>query len=308
MKVIIRFIIAVLVLIPTSANCEVVDRIIAIVNDDIITLKELESFVGVEKRNRFTSIDEYLRNLQMRDKLDMLIDGVLIKQQAKKLKIFVSDEEMKAIIEGIKKQNLIEDSELREQLKKENITYENFVEGVRINVLSSRVLSRVVSQDVKVTDAILRSYYEEHKKDFSETEYGLKQIFISGQRNDAAKRAAEIHKKLEQGKAFEEAASEFSDDASASQGGDIGFVKADDLLPSLREAVKLLSPNTYSTAIATPYGFHILKLLSVKGSEILPFESVKEKVHQQIVIQESDKRYKGYMNKLRESSYIEVKI
>jgi peptidyl-prolyl cis-trans isomerase SurA len=287
---------------------EVVDRIIAIVNDDIITLKEVESYVYVEKRNQFTSIDEYLRNLQLKEKLDYFISGLLIKQQAKKLKIDISDKEMDMIIENIKKQNLITEIELKEQLKKDNITYENFVEGIRMNVLRSRILTRVVSPDIKVTDAILNDYYDKHKDEFRDLEYQLKQIFISGQKTDGNQRALNAYKLLDQGKAFEDVAAEFSDDPSGKQGGDIGFVKVEELLPALKESVKLLVPNTYTNVVQTPYGFHILKLIKINKTDLPPFEVLKDKIHEQIVLQESDKRYNEYMNKLRQASYIEVKI
>jgi len=304
-----RFLVAVVFLgVAGSAQCEVVDRIIAIVNDDIITLKEVEGYVHVEKQNQFTSVDEYLRNLQLRDKLDAFIDQLLIKQQAKKLKISVSDNELASIVEGMKKRNLITEIELREQLIRENITYENFLEGLRSNVLRGRVLTRVISPEVNVTDADLREFYAKHKDEFVDVEYRLKQVFASGQRSDGAQRAADAYKLLNEGRSFEDVAAEFSDDPSAKQGGDIGYVKIEELLPTLKDAVKVLVPNTYSGVVSTPYGFHILKLVEIKKSDIQPFDAVKDKIHERIVLQESEKRYKDYITKLRQSSYIEVKI
>jgi peptidyl-prolyl cis-trans isomerase SurA len=290
------------------SQSEVVDRIIAIVNDDIITLKELESFVNVEKKNQFTSINEYFRNVQLKEKLDFFISALLIKQQAKKLKIEVSDKEVESIIENIKKQNLVTEIELKEQLKRDNITYEKFAEGIRLNVLRSRVLARVISPEVKVTDALLKEYYEKHKDELRDTEYHLKQIFISGQKKDGIQLAANAYKLLDQGKTFEDVAMEFSDDPSGKQGGDIGFVKAEDLLPALNESLKLLVPSTYSNVVQTPYGFHILKLIEIKKTDLPSFEVLKDSIHEKIVLQESEKRYNDYMNKLRQSSYIEVKI
>jgi peptidyl-prolyl cis-trans isomerase SurA len=309
MKIFLKFFLIIFFLSFTlPARGEVVDRIIAIVNDDIITLKELEGFVNVEKKNQFTSINEYLRNLQLKEKLDFFISALLIKQQAKKLKIEVSDREVESIIENIKKQNLITEIELKEQLKKDNISYDNFAEGIRLNVLRSRVLTRAVSPEVKVTDAMLKEYYEKNKDEYRDMEYHLKQIFISGQKSDGNQRAANAYKLLDQGKAFEDVAMEFSDDPSGKQGGDIGFVKVGELLPALNEALKLLVPNTYTNVVQTPYGFHILKLMEVKKTDLPPFETLKDKIHEQIVLQESEKRYSEYIDKLRQASYIEVKI
>jgi peptidyl-prolyl cis-trans isomerase SurA len=309
MKISIKFLLIIFFLsLAMPSRGEVVDRIIAIVNDDIITLKELESFVNVEKKNQFTSINEYLRNLQLREKLDFFISALLIKQQAKKLRIEVSDKEVESIVENVKKQNLITEIELKEQLKKDNISYDNFIEGIRLNVLRSRVLTRVVSPEVKVTDTMLKDYYDKHKDDYKDMEYHLKQIFISGQKNDGNQRAANAYKLLDQGKTFEEVAMEFSDDPSGKQGGDIGFVKVGELLPALNESLKLLVPNTYTNVVQTPYGFHILKLIEIKKTDLPPFETLKDKIHEQIVLQESEKRYNEYINKLRQAAYIEVKI
>ncbi len=309
MKSLLKILIIILFfIIAVPLHSEVVDKIIAIVNDDIITLKEVEGYVHVEKKNQYTSVDEYLRNIELKQKLDFFISALLIKQQAKKLKIDVSDKEVEAIIEDIKKQNLITELELKEQLKKDNITYDNFAEGIKMNVLRSRVLTRAISPEVLVTDAMLKDYYEKHKDDFRDTEYHLKQIFVSGQRNDGNRRALAAYKLLEQGKAFEDVAREFSDDPSAKQGGDIGFVKVEELLAPLKESLKLLVPNTHTNVVQTPYGFHILKIIELKKTDLPPFEALKDKIHERIVLQESEKRYNEYINKLRQSSYIEVKI
>ena len=290
------------------AHSEVVDRIVAIVNDDIITLKELQSFILLERQSRHTSVNEYLQNQKMKEKLDLFIDGVLIKQQAKKLKVDVSEKELDGIIDNIKKQNLITDAELREQLKKENIDYDSFVEGIRMNVLRGRVISRVISSEVNVSDKVLREFYESNKDLFNNEEYRVKQIFISAQKPDAQKQAQKVYGLLAQGKPFEDVAREYSDDPSSKQGGDIGTVKAEDLLPALIEALKATEPGSYTKIVTTPYGWHILKLIEVIGAGETSFESMKDKVRERYVQYESEKRYQDYIKKLRQASYIEVKI
>lgn len=295
-------------MLPVGLHCEVVDRIIAIVNDDIITLKDVERYVHVEKQGKYTSINEYLRNLELKEKIDIFINDMLIKQQAKKLKIDISDREIEGIIENIKKQNLITETELREQLKKENITYKSFQDGIRMNILRSRVLARVISPEVNITENNLKEYYNKHVGEYREEEFRLKQIFVSGQRQDGAHRVTAAYKLLSEGKPFEEVAKEFSDDPSAKTGADIGYVKKEDLMPQLKEPLAQITPGSYTQIIQTPYGFHILKLMEVKKSDTLPFETVKDTIRERIVFDESEKRYKEYIDKLRKSSYIEVKI
>jgi peptidyl-prolyl cis-trans isomerase SurA len=299
---------AFIVLTGFAANAEVIDRVIAIINDDIITLKDFEAYIKVEKRTKFTSIDEYFRNQQMKEKLEMYVEGILIKQQAKKLGIAATDQEVNNFIEGIKKQNLITDAELREQLRKDNVTYAQFTEGIRLNILRTRLLMRVVSTEINITENSLKSYYDSHQDVFRDQEFHLQQIFISGQHRDIKERAEKAYKDLTAGKPFADVARGISDDPSAKQGGDIGFVKRSDLLPTLRDSLNNLAPGSFTPIIPTPYGLHILKLIEVKKVEVLPYEAVKNAINERMVMEESNKRYRTYMDKLKKTSYIEVKI
>jgi len=294
---------------PVFCAGEVMDRIIAIVNDDIITLKEAEKHVRVEKEGKFVSINEYLTNLRLQEKIDLLIDDVLIQQQAKRLKIDIEEKEVEAIIENIKKQYLIDDSELRQKLKEDNISYEDFKMGLRNNLLKNRLLNRVISPEVNVNEQDLRQYYDKHKEEFINEEYRLQQIFVSGQQPDGSKRISEAYKLLQEGRTFETVVKDYSDDKkSAETGGDIGFAKKVDLIPQLREVAGLLAIGAYSSIITTPYGFHILKLSEKKKGETMTFEMAKDIINEKIIQEESEKRYKDYIAKLRKSSYIEVKI
>jgi len=293
---------------PFTSGGEVVDKIVAIVNDDIITMSDVERYVRVEKQGRFTSADEYFRNAGLKDKLDAFIENTLIEQQAKKLKIEISDLEVQMVVDSIKKQNLITEEDLKEQLRKANSSYKSFFEGIRSNLVRTKVLARTISPDVVLSEASIKEYYEANPDEFRAEEYWLQQVFISSRRQEAPARAQAAYNALQQGKPFEQAAREYSDDPSAKQGGDIGYVKKEDLVPELRQAINLLIPGTYSHPVQTPYGYHIIKVLDVRKSDALPFDAVKESIQEKIVQKESEKRYKEYVAKLRASSYIEVKI
>ncbi|MEN6616948.1 MAG: SurA N-terminal domain-containing protein [Syntrophorhabdus sp.] len=188
-------------------HAEVIDRVIAIINDDIVTLKDFEAFVKVDRRaTKFTSIDEYFRNLQMKEKLDTFIEAVLIKQQAKKLQITVTDQDVAGFVQSIQKQNLITDAELREQLKKDKITYEQFLENLKLNLLRTRLMIRVISTEIAITENSLKSYYDSHQQLFQDEEYHIQQIYISGQHQDIKERAETAYKQLTQGTKFEDVA------------------------------------------------------------------------------------------------------
>jgi peptidyl-prolyl cis-trans isomerase SurA len=293
---------------PTTLRCEVVDRVVAIVNDDIITLKETEKFVPIEKQGKFVSVNEYLRGIRIKERMDLLIDDLLIRQQAKKLNLSVSDRDADGIVEGIKKQHLISEEELKQQLAKQGIDYKDFREGLKANVLRQRVLARIISPDVNITEKDLIDYYNSHPEEFKDEDYRLLHIFISAKRPDFKERAVAAYTLLKEGKPFEVVAKEYSDDPSADKSGDIGFVRKEDLIPEFKAAVNFLVPGAYSQIIQTAYGLHILKLMEVKSGATLPYETVKIRIQEKFVQEQSQKRYQELIDKLRRSSYIEVKI
>jgi len=293
---------------PGDSSCEIVDRIIAIVNDDILTLREAEKYVQIDTKGKYVSVNEYYRNIKLREKISALIDGILIKQQARKLKISVSDKEVDNIVANIKKQYLIDDEQLKSKLKEEKISYNDFYEGIRMNTLRGRVMAQVISPDVVVTDKSLKEHYDTHIDDYRDEEYRLQQIFISNRTINGQQKISAAYGQLREGKPFEEVAKTFSEDPSAPDGGNIGYVKKGDLVPGLKEGVETLPAGGYTQVLATPYGFHILRVVEVKKGDTLPFEEVKGRIHERIVFEESEKRYKDYMDKLKKAAYIEVKI
>ena len=293
---------------PLAARSEVVDRVVAIVNDDIITLKETEKYVPVEKAGAFASVNEYLRNMRLREKIDILIDDLLVRQQAKLLNIVVTDRDADAVVESLKKQHLVTLDELKQQLAKENVRYKDFYEGLKSNILRSRVLSRTIAPEVNITESQLRDYYDKHLDDFRDADYRLLHLFISGKRPDIKDRAITAYNLLKEGKSFESVAKEFSDDPSGQKGGDIGFVRKEDLMPEFKEAVSLLTPGTYTKLVQTPYGLHVLKLVEVRQGATLDFDTVKTRIQAIVTREQSEKRYNDYITKLRKASYIEVKI
>ncbi len=293
---------------PLAARSEVVDKIVAIVNDDIVTMGEVQKSVHVEKQGMFTSADEYFRDMDLKEKLDTFIEAKLIQQQAKKMKIEISDKEVDSVVESIRKQNLITEKEMKERLQKEGISYTAFIDGIRNNLFRSRVLARAIGTTVIVSEASMKEYYDANPDQFRSEEFHIQQIFVSSRREDAPARAQTAFNQVREGQSFEAVARQYSDDPSGVRGGDIGFVKKEELIPQLLQAISLLLPGTSSHPVVTPYGYHIIKLLETRKSDTLPFDSVKDAIKVRITQQETQKRYKDFITKIRTSSYIEVKI
>lgn len=295
-------------LLPALCNSEIVDRIVAIVNEEIITLGDVEEFVEVEKAEKIKSIRDYFLGLKLREKLELLIEDRLIRQEAKRMGIEVGEGEIDQVVEGIKRKNLISDDELKENLKRENISYESFRQGIRDAIIRERVISRMVTPELNLDDRKLREYYDLHKDEFKEEEVRLRQVFISGVREDSRERAKKALSLIIKGVPFEEVAKEYSDEPSGKYGGDIGFVKKNDLIPELRDALKGKAKGEITEIVRSTYGYHILRLEEIKGGDPPPFDEVKEEIKRRLILEESQKRYREFVEKLKRKSYIEIKL
>ena len=188
------------------------------------------------------------------------------------------------------------------------MSYKDFYEGLRTNLLRTRVITRSIASEVMVTDAMINDFYDTNKEQIRGEDFRVQHIFVTAQRADGQKRSLIAYERLKAGKPFEEVAREYSDEQSSAQGGDIGYVKSTELIPMLREALIQLKPGEFTPIVQTPYGYHIMKLIDKRQGEQIPLEAIREKLKEAVVQQESQKRYKDFIEKLRRASIIEIKI
>lgn len=287
-----------------SLQAVVVDRIALVVNDEVVTLSEIERLVHVEAKGHFYSAVEYMRREKLKERLEPFIEDLLLKQQARKMKVEVQDRDVQRVIEAIRRENLISHEQLLEHLKRQGITYEDFFEGIRTNLLRSRLLSQALSMTVAPSEETLRSYYEAHREEFREESLHLKQIFFSHTMEDARDLAERAIQELKAGKEFDEVATKFLRGTEA----DLGFLQVSELMPEIREALRGLKEGMYTGIVVSAYGLHIIKVEQIQKGEMRPFERVKEEIRQRLLKEESERRYREYMDKLKRNSYIEVKI
>lgn len=295
-------------LFPIPSHSEIVDRIVAIVNDEIITLSEVEEFVEVEKAEKIRTVRDYVLGLRLKDRIELLIEETLIRQEAKRMGIQVSEADVDQVLDGIKKQNLISDEELKEKLRQEKISYESFRESIRNAIVRERVLQRMVTPELNLSERMLKDYYEHHKSEFATEEVRLRQIFVSNIRRDSKERVEKAYELILRGHPFEEVAREYSDEPSGKYGGDIGFVKRNELIPELREALRGKREGQITEIVRSPYGYHILKLEEIKSSDPPSFEELKDEIRRRVILEETQKRYREYVEKLKRRAYIELKI
>ncbi len=298
----------------------IVDKIVAIVNGEIITLAELESH-----RSELRDSPEVTGNpLEKRGKilesrrkiLDRLIEEKLVDQQCKKLSIKVSTRDIDTAIEKVKKVNAITDEQLKRALMAEGLSWEDYRQKLREQIRRAKLISRVVHKEITVDEEGLKRFYIQHIERFKKPDQIRAShilIMIPQDADDLLvealrQKGERISERLRRGENFGELARLHSDDASAKDGGDLGFFKGGELLPEFERVTLNLQPGQISGLVRTKIGFHIIKVTARKEGPVIPFEELTEKIRDQYIEEESQRLYEVWLKKVKAESFIEVKL
>jgi peptidyl-prolyl cis-trans isomerase SurA len=305
---------------PISPGGAVVDRIVAVVNQEIITFSEIEKWGGpfqqeiqaedrLERRER---IQEVFRKI-----LDRIIEEKLIEQEAKKSGIKVTSKEIEGAVEEVKQKNKIGQEELERVLAAEGVTLEGFKKDLESKILRTKFVHSAVKVEQRVGEKELIEFFQNNVNQYRVNEsYRPAHILFlilpeatPEQIRGIRKKSQRVLEKIKEGADFAKMAMEYSEDTSSrKEGGDLGYFKKGELLPTLeREAMKL-QVGEVSDLIRTEVGFHILKLLDRKGGEPPPFEEIKGKVQADYYEKELEKAYQQFLSNLKEKSIIEIKL
>lgn len=258
------------------AYAEMLDHIIAIVEDDVVLEQELEQETySIVQRMRATNVSMPPAATLRRQVLEKLISDKLQKQLAEKAGITVSDEMLNSAVAEIARNNNMNPEEFRNELTRQGMAYKNFLDNVRNEIMINQLRARDIGARIKVTDQEVEHYLETQGKIGSESvQYHLGHILIaikegaSASEIQAAKsKADDIVAKLRKGQDFTHTAVSNSDDDNALAGGDLGWRSLNDIPTIFADAASKMSTGEVSDPIRSPSGFHIIKLLDSKGAD-----------------------------------------
>jgi peptidyl-prolyl cis-trans isomerase SurA len=303
-----------------TCRAKIIDKIVAIVNGEIITLSELDLYPP-KPRGGFPATPNPLEQEgeileSQRGILDYLIEEKLIDQQCRKRGIKVPPRDIDTAIEDVKRAHAVTHEQLKMALAADGVSWEEYRQQIGEQIKKMKLVSHVVRRDFTLDDDALRRYYAQNIQRFKEPDQiRTSHILIMIPQNaDDLLVAALRHKgetileRLRRGEDFQELARLYSDDASAKTGGDLGFFKRGEILPELEGIAFNLKPGEISRLVWTKIGFHIVKITERREGRVIPFEDVTEKVKGQYVEEQSERLFKDWLKKLKAQSFIEVKL
>ena len=300
-----------------SVYAEIVDRIVAFVNDEVITLFELnsafetyrkrieESYRGPDKAKVITEAKVTV--------LNRLIDNNLMEQEAKKAGIVVKDEEVMETIKGILDRRNIKIEDFAKTLVREGSSFDAYKKEIRDQMTRMRLIRRELRPKVMVSEDEIGEYYRKHREDYEGREaVRIKQIFIPFPKECDLEMKAKLKADAEMIRAQINTVESFDLIAAAYStglvGSDTGFVERGLMLPPVEEVAFRLGKDEISDLIESSMGFHIIMVVDRRGGGIKPLESVREEIREKIEEEKMDKKYVEWMGELREKSHVEIKL
>lgn len=263
-----------LVLISPVLQAETLDRIVAIVEDDVILESELmQEATSVARKLQANHVTLPPSNVLKRQILERMIVQKLQRQIAEKSGAQVSEEMLQNAIAEIAHNNKMTPAQFRANLDKQGINYKQFAQSISNEIIVNQMRSREIGSRIKVTDNEINHYIETHSNLNDNDSYHLGHILIALPETASAKaiqkakeQAVNIVAKLRKGQDFRELAMSSSDDEQALKGGDLGWRSAGEIPTLFADIVTKMQPGDIAEPIRSPSGFHIVKLLEAKGS------------------------------------------
>ena len=316
----------------------IVDEIIARVNDQIITRSDYEKAKAAqldELKQRFPADWQSKWTEAQKEILRDLIDQQLLMEKGKELGITGETEVVKRLNQMRQQMGLASMDDLEKEAKKQGVSFEDYKEQIRINVVTQQVIGQEVGGKIHITEEEVQDFYNQHQKELEgPEEVNLSEIMISTQPPkpeadsdkdkdsaaqekslpedpakvaEAEKKADEAEKALKAGAKFEDLARKVSDGATAGQGGPLGSFKRGELAKELEDKTFSLKPGEFTEPLRTKQGFIILKVNGHRSAGVPPLKEVEDKIREAIYSQKLEPAARAYLGRLRDQAYIDVK-
>ena len=307
-----------LLLSASISRAELVDRILAIVNEDIILLSEVEqAMTPLREKLKQSGYSEAQQRIYLADQqapmLQKMIDEKLTEQQAKRLNLTVSEEDTDKAIERIKAINKMSTGDLDRMLKLDGLTQEKFRNQIKEQLIQTKIVNREVKSKIVVTNVEIKGYYDAHAKQYTGvTKLHLRHILMKPATQSAEEREKvhqemqRLYERLQGGESFVSLAKVYSQAATAPEGGDLGAFESRMLAAPIRDAISGLKAGQITPVIDTEQGFQIFFVEEVLQSSGKSLEEATPEIQEKLFSEEVEEKFKTWLQELRQHAHIQI--
>lgn len=304
----------------SAAQARIVDRVVAVVNDEVITWSELEELVTPVLR-QIEGLDDPVVREQQRDKqlrrgLDEIVGQKLIAQEAARRRLSITGEEVNEHLERVKASQGWDDDRLRMYLASQGLNFAEFRRQVREQLLRQKVVRTVVGGRIRVSDGDLREYYKEQLTQ-AESDYEVDGAHIAlpvpaqaTAAEDAAVRqqAIELLARARSGENFAELARQYSRAAGAEEGGSLGTFRRGVIDAALEKEMFRLEAGEAGGPLRTRFGYHVVQVVAKRKLPPPPFEEAQENLRRELAEKRMQDELAKWIDELKKKAFVEIRL
>lgn len=302
----------------SALSAQTIDKIVAVVNDEPITQSELDQLLIpiYEQYKSAYKGDEFMAKMAeaRTNLLTQLIEDSLVAQEAVRLGVMVTEEEVDAQMTEVKSK-FPSDDEFKNFLDSQHISYTKLRERYKEQISVRKLHQYEVRQKVVVSPKDIEDYYTQNMQTFTEKEkIKVKTIMIrkdakgaDGSDVIAREKIDMVLKEIKDSVSFSEAAKKYSHETHAASGGDLGFIQRGEMIKAFDEVLFGLSVGAISPVLETEIGYHVFFIEAKQAEKVRPLEEVKFEIEDTLFRIKSKERFTNWMKDLKDNAYISIK-
>lgn len=302
------------------ARAELVDRVAAVVNNEVITLSEVEQralpfLARAEVRDPKERAS--VRQQILKQALDQLVGEKLMEQQLRDRSMDVTDQEVDATIDSVKQEQRLDSERLEQALREQGYTMASYRDMLKKTLARRKLVAQQVRPKVKISDEDVKAEYARWAKlESSDPEVHARHILIQLPANAPAADVEKARQKAlalaqearKPGVDFAQLAKQKSEGPSASDGGDLGTFRRGVMVPEFDQVAFSLKEGEVGDPIRTKFGWHVIKVEERKAVGVKSFDEMKDELRDRMLMNQLEKYTEDYVQELRQVAAVEIKL
>lgn len=293
----------------------VLPAVIAHVNGEDLKKDDLELAVHNMEQQAGRPVPAEQRDEVYRGMLDQMIAFRLLKQESQRRQVTATETELDGAMKQVRAQ-FPSDQAFQDALKTQKITLDELRKETRSNLLISKMLDQEITPQLTVKPSEISAFYEKNPDKFQQPEsirashvlIAVPQNADGATKQKARQTAESVLKQAKAGADFAKLAETYSNDASKSHGGDLGYFPKGQMVPAFETAAFALQPGQLSGVVETPFGYHVIKLTDRKPAHTVPFGEVSSRIEQFLQQEMRSTKTREFVEGLKAKGKVEVLI
>jgi len=298
------------------AQAEVVDRVVAVVNDEPITLYEVDKLMAANLEEIRKAEGKGMKQEKFQSyrsqALEKLIADKLLDQQMEQMKLQVTDDDVQKALGNIMQRNSMTKEQLVQQLNQKGMTFDQYLADLRVQLKKVKFMGAVIAPRVKVTDADLDEFFADNSDKFANFQsVQMAQVIVplapvagDAELVAAQAKAQEVYQKAKGGSNFEDLGKKYSVNAQTAVPA---VYQVNQLAPQIAEVLSGLKPGEVGQPVRSEMGIHVIKLIERKTLAGDEYQAVREQIREKVFELKVQEELEKYVGELKSKNFVQIK-